>query len=78
MTDPSTRGAEDVRHVITAVASRTVQNAELFAAKIRASRAPFDFGVKDGRLDAAALYGTYQEVYNDHVRSEVAFPNLYS
>lgn len=68
MVDPSTRDVKDIDHRIAAVGSRSVESAEKFIEKIKNQEAPYDWGIKQGKIDGCKAYGTYQEVYDDPVR----------
>jgi hypothetical protein len=67
LVDPSTRDVSDVAHKIAAVGSRSVASAQAFIDKLKAGKAPFDWGAKNGLLDNTKAYGSYEEVYNDPV-----------
>lgn len=65
--DPTTREVKDVAHKIVAVGSRSVESAQKFVNKLKASEGDNAWGVKNGVLDNAKAYGTYDEVYSDPV-----------
>lgn len=69
--DPATRDS-DVRHTIAAVGSRSVQSAEKFVDKLKASKAPWSWGVEQGQLSETKTYGSYAEVCSDPVRDALS------
>ncbi|BEI85701.1 hypothetical protein CcaverHIS002_0511020 [Cutaneotrichosporon cavernicola] len=64
LVDPATRNS-DMRHVIAAVGSRSVESADRFVDKLKASTGPWSWGVQQGLLTETKAYGSYAEVCND-------------
>ncbi|WWD21849.1 hypothetical protein CI109_106337 [Kwoniella shandongensis] len=67
LVDPSSREVSDVAHKISAVGSRSVESAQKFVDKFKATpeNESAAWGVKNGVLEGVKAVGTYQEVYND-------------
>ncbi|KAK8846530.1 hypothetical protein IAR55_005616 [Kwoniella newhampshirensis] len=67
LVDPSSREVSDVAHKVVAVGSRSVESAQKFVDKFKAT--PDDespsWGIKNGVFDRVKARGTYQEVYDD-------------
>lgn len=67
LVDPATRAASDVAHKIVAVGSRSVEGAQKFIDKLKASEDINAWGVKNGVLADAKAYGKYDDVFADPV-----------
>lgn len=59
----------DVKHVVAAVGSRSVESATRFITKLKGAPTTdlWSWGVQQGMLDETKALGSYQEVYNDSV-----------
>lgn len=68
---PSTRDVSDVAHVVGAVASRSEESAASFI-----ERTWKEAGVTEGK-DVVKKYGSYQQLYDDPVRSLFSFLSLF-
>lgn len=69
LVDPNTRDSGDIKHRIVAVGSRSVESAQAFIKKLQdlPETEAASWGVKQGLLDQAKGYASYEEVYNDPV-----------
>lgn len=65
LVDPATRDANDVKHVLAAVGSRSAESAGNFLEKLKGDEET-DKG-KLEELDRCKRYGTYDEIYSDPV-----------
>lgn len=78
LSDPADQDVSDVGHVITAIGSRSVGSAQAFVGKLKGLKGSSEWGIKNGKLDKAKAYGTYQEVFDDPVRvTEISSPTSY-